>query len=117
MRKFCTQNLCHERKVKSKISEARLPLSNNKIHYGGQIVGLVVAETFEQAREATSKVKIKYNTQAPVIKTEQTTLKKSSLQIGEEFGFKVGDIAAGLASAVAREFILKRLEQKNTLVA
>ena len=31
----------------SKIYEARLPLSDDKIHYAGQIVGLVVADTFE----------------------------------------------------------------------
>jgi xanthine dehydrogenase YagR molybdenum-binding subunit len=33
----------------SKIYEARLPLSDDKIYYGGQVIGLVVADTFERA--------------------------------------------------------------------
>ena len=36
-----------------------------KIQYDGQIVAMVVAETFEGAREAAYKVKISYNTEKP----------------------------------------------------
>ena len=48
--------------MKSKIYEARLPLSDDKVHYAGQIIGLVVADTFERARHAAHLVKVKYNT-------------------------------------------------------
>ncbi|MFN9944276.1 MAG: xanthine dehydrogenase family protein molybdopterin-binding subunit, partial [bacterium] len=36
--------------INSKIYEARLPLADEQIHYAGQIIGLVVADTFERAR-------------------------------------------------------------------
>ena len=34
------------------------PLQNNKIRYYGQIIGLIVAESFEQARDAAALVKV-----------------------------------------------------------
>jgi xanthine dehydrogenase YagR molybdenum-binding subunit len=36
-----------------------------KIQYGGQIIALVVADTFEAAREATQKIKVRYQSDAP----------------------------------------------------
>lgn len=40
--------------------EHRLPFEDNTIHYGGQMVALVVADTFEHAREAAYRVKAQY---------------------------------------------------------
>src|SRR2546421_13022543 len=37
-------------------NEQRLPLSDDKIHYAGQYVAIVVARTIEQARNASSLV-------------------------------------------------------------
>lgn len=84
---------------KSKIYEARLPLTDNKVYYGGQIIGLVVADTFERARHAASLLKVEYDTQTPLIKTEQATFKEAPPQFGEEFTFEQGDVAGGIASA------------------
>jgi len=36
------------------------PIQDNKIHYWGQFIGLVVAETYEQARTAAELVKVDY---------------------------------------------------------
>jgi xanthine dehydrogenase YagR molybdenum-binding subunit len=40
--------------------ETRLPFQDDKVYYQGQHLGAVVAETFEQAREAAALVRIRY---------------------------------------------------------
>jgi len=40
-------------------------LEDNKIWHEGQIIGIVVAETYEAAREAAQKSKVTYNEEAP----------------------------------------------------
>jgi xanthine dehydrogenase YagR molybdenum-binding subunit len=42
------------------------PLQNNKIRYYGQIIGLIVAESFEQGRDAAALVKVDYTPEQPV---------------------------------------------------
>ena len=42
------------------------PLQNNKIRYYGQIIGLIVAESFEQGRDAAALVKVDYKPEQPV---------------------------------------------------
>jgi xanthine dehydrogenase YagR molybdenum-binding subunit len=41
------------------------PLQDNQIRYHGQVIGLVVAETFEQARDAAPLVRVSYDAQPP----------------------------------------------------
>jgi xanthine dehydrogenase YagR molybdenum-binding subunit len=41
------------------------PLQSTAVRYHGQVVGLVVAETFEQARDAASLVSVSYDAQPP----------------------------------------------------
>ena len=36
------------------------PLQSAKVQYYGQIIGLIVAESFEQARDATASIKVGY---------------------------------------------------------
>jgi xanthine dehydrogenase YagR molybdenum-binding subunit len=42
------------------VDESRLPFEDDVVYYSGQFVALVVANTFEQAREAAFKVKVRY---------------------------------------------------------
>lgn len=42
-----------------------VPLNAPEIHHEGQIIGLVVAETYEAAREAAQRVVVSYSAQAP----------------------------------------------------
>ena len=42
------------------------PLQNNKVRYYGQIIGLIVAESFEQGRDAAALVKVDYTPEQPV---------------------------------------------------
>ena len=92
--------------IDSKIYEARLPLSDDRIHYAGQIVGLVVADTLERARDAAERVKIEYETQPPQINAEKATYQKAPALFGEDFefqegAFETGDFSAGKAGAAA----------------
>src|SRR4051794_28702512 len=49
------------------LGEDSLPLQDSKVDYFGQYVALVVAETYEQARDAARQVKVTYAKQPPAI--------------------------------------------------
>ncbi|WP_048306441.1 xanthine dehydrogenase family protein molybdopterin-binding subunit [Halomonas sp. PR-M31] len=49
------------RASKSQVSEMRLPFEDERIHYDGQYIALVVAESFEQARAAAHAVQADYD--------------------------------------------------------
>jgi len=51
--------------------EINPPLQDNKIRYYGQIIALVVADSFEQARDAATRVKVDYNEEHPVASWEE----------------------------------------------
>src|SRR6185312_11597585 len=55
----------------SKPGEIRVVFEDDQVHYAGQYIAVVVAETLQQAQHAASLVKISYNTATPVITTEQ----------------------------------------------
>ncbi|XKE46998.1 xanthine dehydrogenase family protein molybdopterin-binding subunit [Halomonas organivorans] len=49
------------------VSEVRLPFEDDRIHYHGQYIALVVAETLEQARAAAFRVEARYHREAGVV--------------------------------------------------
>src|SRR5476651_314399 len=51
-------------------SEERFPLNDDEVHYAGQYVALVVAETIEQARHAASLVRVSYAPEEPLLTME-----------------------------------------------
>ncbi|MBD0269343.1 MAG: xanthine dehydrogenase family protein molybdopterin-binding subunit, partial [Cyanobacteria bacterium Co-bin8] len=55
----------------SKLNEARLPLSDDQIYYSGQIIGLVVADTLERARDAAHRITVEYDIQTPLVNPHQ----------------------------------------------
>lgn len=57
----------------SKLNEARLPLSDDQVHYSGQIIGLVVADTLERARDAAHRITVEYDTQAHLVDPHQAS--------------------------------------------
>ena len=79
----------------SKIYEARLPLSDNIIHYAGQIVGLVVADTFERARDAAHQIEIEYETHSPQVNAKQANYQKAQSLFGEDLEYKAGEFETG----------------------
>ncbi len=91
----------------SKIYEARLPLADNRIHYGGQIIGLVVADTFERAREAAHLVKVEYDVQPPVIDKDQATYEEAPPFFGESLIFEKSSSSSGDADTALSQAEIK----------
>lgn len=88
-------------KVGVLIGEYLAPFQDNKIHYYGQTVALVVAETYEQARCAAALLKVNYATEKAAIDL-QTELPKGYRPqnfMGEEAQINAGKAAAPLAAA------------------
>lgn len=80
-------------------NEERLPLSDDKISYGGQYVAFIVADTMERARHAASLVKIQYERTAPALTPKQAagTAKKPKKNNGEDVQLEKGDVETALA--------------------
>lgn len=89
----------------SKIYESRLPLADDRVHYAGQIIGLVVADTLERARHAAHLVQVEYDTQRPSVDAKQATYAPAPPWFGEDFTFEQsnaeigGNVDRALASA------------------
>jgi xanthine dehydrogenase YagR molybdenum-binding subunit len=82
-------------------NEERFPLSDDGVHYAGQYVALVIAETIEQARHAASLVKISYAPEEPLLTMEAAVKKaaKPKTNHDENVQIKKGDAAAALKDA------------------
>ena len=81
-----------------------LPLESDEIHYWGQIVAVVVGESFEEAHEAAELVRIQYETQTPICSFRENLGKahKPSSYLGEPIVVVDGDPEGALASAYRR---------------
>ncbi|MDP9098541.1 MAG: molybdopterin-dependent oxidoreductase [Verrucomicrobiota bacterium] len=79
-------------------NEERLPLSDDGVHYAGQYVALVIAETIEQARYAAALVKVSYAPEEPLLTMEGAVKKaeKPKTNNEEHVQIKKGDAAAAL---------------------
>ncbi len=80
-------------------NEDRFPLSDAKVHYAGQYVALVVAQTLEQARHAASLVKVSYAPEAATLTMEagKSEAEKPKKNNQDKVQIKKGDVAAALA--------------------
>ena len=85
----------------SLLGEDLPPLQDNKVHYFGQFVACVVAETYEQARSAASLLKISYAVEKPAVdlKSELPNGYKPEKLFGEEAQINTGKAAPLLAAA------------------
>ena len=84
--------------------ENRVPLQDDEIHYAGQHLGVVVAESFEQATYAASLVRVTYQTQPPVVTLDDERAQKNAISPEKFAGrealqVKRGDVDAALATA------------------
>ncbi|MCU0568822.1 MAG: xanthine dehydrogenase family protein molybdopterin-binding subunit [Oculatellaceae cyanobacterium Prado106] len=89
--------------MNSKIYEARLPLSDDQIHYAGQVVGMVVADTLERARHAAHLVQVDYEPQAPQVNARTANYQPSPPWFGEDFTFNSGSFSTGSAEVTGIE--------------
>jgi xanthine dehydrogenase YagR molybdenum-binding subunit len=81
--------------------EQRNPLSDDQVHYAGQIVALAVAQTLEDAQYAASLVRVTYAPQQPLLTMEaaETKAKQPSTNREENVQIKKGDVAGALADS------------------
>jgi xanthine dehydrogenase YagR molybdenum-binding subunit len=78
-------------------SEARPPLLDNTVSYWGQYVGLVIAETLEQATAGAAAVKVTYDPSSINVSTKLDDPQTPELPLHTES--KRGDVEAAFASA------------------
>ena len=81
-------------------------LQDRSVRYNGEPIGLVVAETFEQATHAASLVRAQYESQIPVIDMQAALPSaypyKPNINGSSPPSTQRGDLQAGLAGAHAR---------------
>jgi xanthine dehydrogenase YagR molybdenum-binding subunit len=92
------------------LGENLVPLQDNKVHYFGQYIALVVAETYEQARIAAALVKVTYAKEPVAVELEKELAKGFKPQ--QMFGEKV-QINEGKSGAVINSSPVK-IEQTYT---
>jgi xanthine dehydrogenase YagR molybdenum-binding subunit len=81
--------------------ETRDPLSDDQVHYAGQIVALAVAETLEQARFAASLVRLSYAPEKPLLTMDSAgdRARKPEKLRGEAIQLNKGDVEAAFSDA------------------
>jgi xanthine dehydrogenase YagR molybdenum-binding subunit len=84
--------------------ESRVPLQDDEIHYAGQHLGVVVAESFEQATYAASLIRVTYESQPPVVTLDDERAQKNAISPEKFAGreplqVKRGDVDGALATA------------------
>jgi len=81
----------------------RIPtlLQDDIVRYNGQPIGVVVADTFEHAREASNLVRVKYAVEHPVLDWSKAPLNppEEVHPLGGERTVARGDVAKGLSDA------------------
>ena len=83
--------------------ESRVPLENDDVHWAGQHLGVVVAESLEQATHGASLVRVQYEKKSPLLSTSHDAAGNSlhpETFIGQQrLQVKRGDVDAALAGA------------------
>ncbi|MGI8819924.1 MAG: xanthine dehydrogenase family protein molybdopterin-binding subunit [Chthoniobacterales bacterium] len=81
-------------------NEERFPLADAEVHYAGQYVALVIADTFDQARYAAGLVEVTYAPEAGVLTMEaaRDDAKKPRKNKQEPVQAKKGDVAKAFAN-------------------
>ncbi len=84
--------------------ENRVPLQDDEIYHDGQHLGVVVAESFEQATYAASLVRVTYQSQPPVVTLNDERAQKNATAPEKFAGrealqHKRGDVDSALATA------------------
>ena len=74
-------------------------MQDNHVWFAGQIIGVVVAESYEAAREAALAVKVDYDAEPPAATFGSAGVDKEPRPPGEHKDFTVGDVDRALATA------------------
>ena len=97
--------------------ENLLPLQSDRIYFDAQHIGVVVAETYEQARLAASLIEVTYETEEPIFDLEEALEHSEKYEAGERLQPSRGDIEQGLqqASVTIEETYTTPLEHHNPM--
>lgn len=87
--------------VRVKPGEKFVPLQSNEVYYDAQTIGIVVAETFEQARHAVDLVQVTYEQEPAIASLEQglSQAYQPAQFYGEELQIQRGDIESAISQA------------------
>jgi xanthine dehydrogenase YagR molybdenum-binding subunit len=81
--------------------ESRVPLQDDQVHWVGQHLGVIVAESFEEAMHAASLPQVRYEDAPAILAMGDERAGQNAVQ-PEKLQVKRGDVDAALASAAAR---------------
>jgi xanthine dehydrogenase YagR molybdenum-binding subunit len=81
-----------------KLGDDRLPLTDDRVHYAGQHLAVVVADSPERARHAASLVKVSYAAEKPQLDVEAALASATYPKqfFGEELQYTRGDVDTAL---------------------
>ena len=87
--------------------ERKLPLlQDNLVHYSSQHIGVVVADTFEQAMQAAALVKVRYDEEPPALHLKENLdheyVPEGKIPRNEPPDSAHGSVAQGLAAAAVK---------------
>jgi len=87
-----------------KLGEERMPLADAVVHYAGQHVAVVVADTLEQAQHAASLVRVRYREEKPVLEVTDAmaSVYFPKASFGRPLQHQRGDVEAGLAAGAVK---------------
>ena len=80
-------------------SDTNMPLTGPEIHHDGQIIAMVIAETYETARDASHRIVVRYAPMAPASTMDSPGADTTHPEALAEKEKKAGDFAAAFAGA------------------
>ena len=83
-------------------SDTNMPLTGTEIRNDGQIVAMVVAETYEIARDASHRIQVRYTAEAPAATMDSPGADVTHPEALDEKEKKAGDFDAAFAAAPIR---------------
>jgi len=86
----------HKKPASGDPGEDRMPLADDVVHYAGQNVAVVVAETLEQARYAAAQVEVRYREETPVLTLSGTETVAPERWFTHALQVRRGDVDAAL---------------------
>ncbi|MEW6373230.1 MAG: xanthine dehydrogenase family protein molybdopterin-binding subunit [Pseudomonadota bacterium] len=102
-------------KVSPPIGRVLSLLQDDAVHYNNQPIAVVVAETFEQAREAAARLRIEYETKPALLDFEEAKQHTHPPEkvLTQSTDTKRGDLQTGLLSGSARIDVTYRTPVEN----
>jgi xanthine dehydrogenase YagR molybdenum-binding subunit len=83
-------------------AQSYLPLQDDAIHYYGQYIAVVIAETREQAAYAASLITVDYEQEQPVLSIQEAAITRPSTVWRQPTDVARGDVEQGMAAAAVR---------------